>query len=346
MNRLALAVTLALAAPGRALAGPPATLYVAGKLPLEDTLVIESVAPDGKVAEVFRGGAPTAWRWLDAHALVELFDDGGKGDAVVARIVDGKPDPQHAIKVDSAAWPAEAQSWSQYLAVHDGELWLVREPPAEGMKPGKAQTRGTRKTRPTRPTKASRPVYQRIDVTPHVVQRDPPAGGIAARDDGRAWLDGLPSVAAPRTIKVTRTRARIGRRTLGAVQCKPATGATTTFPSRTTQPLLRIDVRAVRFVSPTLPLYVASGMAAERPGGPTFDTAAFLGCTGEALHTLVWGGGDVFLSIAGAPGGAGFSADDHRKMQLWVDGRAVADLGVLLSPVVSPQGASRVDRKP
>ncbi|HET7506399.1 MAG TPA: hypothetical protein VFK02_35510 [Kofleriaceae bacterium] len=334
MMRLALVVTLVLAVPGRAFAGSPA-LYVAGKLPLEDTLVIESVAPDGKVSEVFRGGAPTAWRWLDAHALVELFDDGSTGDAVVARIVDGKPDPQHAIKVDNVAWPAEAQAWRQYLAVRNGQLWLVREPPAPDKKPGKARGKAAR------PGKPAKPVYQRLDVTPHVVQRDPPAGGIAARHDGRAWLDGLPSVAPSKAIKVTRTRARIGRRMLGAVTCKPASGAPTTFPSRTTQPLLRLDVSAVRFVSPTLPLYVASGMAVERPGGPTFDTAAFLGCTGEALHTLSWGGGDVFLSIAGAPGGAGFSADDHRKMQLWIDGRTVAELGVLVSPVVSPQGAAR-----
>src|SRR6201999_1698402 len=115
----------------------------------------------------------------------------------------------------------------------------------------------------------------------------------------------------------------------GAVQCKPDKGAATTFPNQGTHAFLRINVDALRFVSPTLPLYVASGMTTERPDGPTFDTAAFLGCTKEALHTLVWGGGDIFLSIEGAPGGAGFSADDHRKMQLWVDGHAIASLDVL-----------------
>ena len=335
MSRLAIAVALAVpvaAPPGRAAAEPSSAhgpeLYVAGKLRSEETLVIESVAPDGTATEVFRGGAPTAWRWLDAHTLVELFDQDSKGDAVIAWIADGKPDPQHAIKVDNSAWPAEAQGWSQYLAAHRGQLWLVREP-AASRKPAKART------------KAAKPVYQRVDITPHVVQRDPPAGGVAARDEGRAWLSALPSVAPPKTVKVTRTRARLGKRSLGALQCKPAKGATTTFPSQATHPFLRISVDALRFVSPTLPLYIASGMTTERPDGPTFDTAAFLGCTNEALHTLVWGGGDVFLSIVGTPDAAGFSADDHRKMQLWVDGRAVANLDVLLSPAVSPAGAAR-----
>lgn len=301
-------------------------LYIAGKLLLEDTLIIESVAPDGNATEVFRGGAPTAWRWLDARTLLELFDDGSKGDAVIAWIVDGKPDPQHAIKVDNTAWPAEAQAWTQYLAVHGGQVWLVREP-AASRKPARG--------------KPAKPVYQRVDVTPHVMQRDPPAGGVAARDEGRAWLNRLPSVKPPKAIKLTRTKVRIGRRTLGAVQCKPASGATTTFPNRTTHPVLQINVDAVRFVSSTLPLYIASGMAPGRPDGPTFDTAAFLGCTSDALHTLVWGGGDVFLSIVGAPGGAGFSADDKRKMQLWVDGRTTANLAVLVNPAVAPAATSR-----
>jgi hypothetical protein len=333
MSRLTLVLTLtftlalALAAPGRVTAEPTApgpTLHVAGKLLFEDTLIVESIAPDGKPTEVFRGGAPTAWRWLDAHTLVELFDQDSKGDAVLAWIVDGTPDPQHAIKVDNTTWPAEAQGWSQYLAAHHGQLWLVREPPAN------------RKS-----ARAATPVYQRVDVTPHVVQRQPPAGGVAARDEGRPWLAALPSIPPPKTIKVKRTRARLGKRTVGAVQCKPASGATTTFPNQATHPFLRISVDAVRFVSPTLPLYIASGMTTERPDGPTFDTAAFLGCTQEALHTLVWAGGDVFLSIAGAPGAAGFSADDHRKMQLWVNGKTIANLDVLGSPVVSPVGAAR-----
>jgi hypothetical protein len=314
-------------AAGRAAAAPP--LYVAGKLLSEDSLVVESVAPGGEATEVFRGGAPTAWRWLDAHTLVELFDQDSKGDAVIAWIVDGKPDPQHAIKLDNTAWPAEAQGWSQYLAAHQGQLWLVREPGA------------SRKGARGKPAKPAKPVYQRLDVTPHLVLRAAPAGGVAARDDGRPWVNALPSVKPPKAIKVTRGRARVGKRTVNAVQCKPATGAATTFPNAATHPFLRLDVAAVRFVSPTLPLYVASGITTERPDGPTFDTAAFLGCTKEALHTLVWGGGDVFLSIAGAPGGAGFAADDPRKMQLWVDGRTVANLAVLLNPVVSPAAAAR-----
>jgi hypothetical protein len=328
MSRLAPAVTigLGLVAPGRLVAQPSAAngpgLYIAGKLPLEDTLIIESIAPDGSATEVFRGGAPSTWRWRDPHTLVELFDQDSKGDVVIASIVDGKPDPLHAIKVDNTDWPAEAQAWSQYLAVHQGQLWLVREPGAS-----RKSTRG----------KPGKPVYQRVDVTPHVVQRVPPAGGVAARNAGRAWLDGLPSVKPPKAIKLTRTRARLGKRTVGAVQCKPAKGATTTFPSPAVPPALRIDVAAVRFVSPTLPLYIASGTAAERPDGPAFDTAAFLGCTKEALNTLVWGGGDVFLSIAGAPGGAG-AAGDHRKMQLWVNGQTVVNLDVLLRPELAPAG--------
>jgi hypothetical protein len=78
-----------------------------------------------------------------------------------------------------------------------------------------------------------------------------------------------------------------------------------------------------------------SGMASEIPDGPRFDTAAFLGCTRDALHTFAWGGGDVFLTIIGAPGGAGFSAGDPRKMQLWMAGREVAKLPVLADPVLS-----------
>lgn len=330
MSRLALAFVFALAALGRAAAEPPATIYIAGKLPLEETLVIERVAPDGKATEMFRGGAPTAWRWLDAHTLLELFDQASKGDAVVAVLFDGKPDPRRAITVENKTWPAEAQAWSQYLAVHQGQIWLVREPGASG-KPAKAKGK----------SEADKPVYQRVDVNPHVVQREPPAGGVAARDEGRAWLDGLPSVTPPKLVNVTQTKAKVGKRTLGAVECKPAKGATTTFPNKSTPPFLRINVEAVRFVSPTLPLYVAAGMTVERPDGPAFDTAAFLGCTAEPLHTLAWGGGDIFLSIVGAPGGAGFSADDKRKMQLWVDGRTVADLAVLLSPVIAPSAAAR-----
>src|ERR1041384_8230330 len=92
-----LAAVLVLAAAGRAGAEPPA-LYVAGKLLLEDTLVVERVAPDGNASEVFRGGAPTDWRWLDAHTLIELFDDDSRGDAVLASIVEGKPDPHRAIR--------------------------------------------------------------------------------------------------------------------------------------------------------------------------------------------------------------------------------------------------------
>jgi hypothetical protein len=249
--------------------------------------------------------------------------------------------PARSIKLDNTAWPAEAQGWSQYLAVHQGQLWLVREP-------GRSETPG-RSDKTARAAKArgkaakarpAAPVYQRIDVKPPVVQREPPAGGVAARDDGRAWLDRLPSLAAPATIKVTRAKARLGKRSIGVVRCKPARGAMTTFPTQATHPFLRIDVDAVRFVSPTLPLYIASGIAT-RPDGPAFDTAAFLGCTKEPLHTLVWAGGDAFLTIAGAPGGAGFSPDDHRTMQLWIDGRTVANLGLLLGPQLSPAGAGR-----
>jgi hypothetical protein len=334
MSRLALA--LVFAAAGRAAAQPSTThgpvRYVAGKLPFEETLLVERIAPDGGVIEVFRGGVPSAWRWLDAHTLIELFDEHSKGDAVIAWIVDGRPDPTHAITIDNTAWPAEAQAWSQYLATSQGQLWLVREPEA-GRTSAKAKTKAK--------AKADKPVYQRLDVTPHVVQRDPPAGVVAARDEGRAWFNGLPSVTPPKAIKLTRARARIGKRTVGTVQCKPDKGATTTFPDRSTQPFLRIDVNAVRFVSPTLPLYLAGGMAAERPEGAAFDTAAFLGCTKEPLHTLAWAGGDVFLTIDGAPGRAGFSADDPRKMQLWVDGRTVANLGVLLSPRMAPSDTPR-----
>lgn len=335
MSRLPFALALALAAAGRASAQPsPAPgpdLYIAGKLPLEDTLVVERVAADGKATEVFRGGAPTAWRWLDAHTLLELFDDSSKGDAVIARIFDGRPDPQHAIKVDNTEWPAEAQGWSHYLAIHQGQLWLVREP---GASPAPAKGKGKAKAKAKPQPPPGKPVYMRVDVTPHVAQREPPAGGVAARNDGQAWLASLPSGAAPKTLAVTRTKARIGNKTLGTVRCKPAKGAITAFPTRTTPPFLRLDVNAIRFVSPTLPLYLASGMV-DLPDGKRFNTAAFLGCTPEPLHTVAWGGKDVFLTIAGLPGGAGFSAGDHRKMQLWVDGRTAANLDVLLNPALS-----------
>jgi len=330
---LVVVVVVALAAPGRAAAQAPAArgteLYIAGKMLLENNVVIERVAADGKATEVFRGGAPTAWRWLDAHTLIELFDEASRGDAEIAWIVDGRPDPSHSIKVENASWPAEAQAWSQYLAVRGGQLWLVREPDAP--------RKGKKKPAKGKP---AAPVYQRVDVKPHVVQREPPPDGIAARDAGRVWLDRLPSVAAPAALKVTRQKTRIARRNLGVVRCQPAKGKPTTFPGPATHPLLRIDVAAVRFVSPTLPLYVASGIAT-RPDGPAFDTVAFLGCAREPLHTLVWAGGDVFLTIAGAPGGAGFAAGDSRKMELWIDGRTVASLDVLLDPAVSPVGAAR-----
>jgi len=341
---LVLALAVALAAPRRAAAQPPAApgpdLYVAGKLPLEDTLVIERVAADGKATEVFRGGAPMTWRWLDAHTLLEIFDGDSKGDVVIARIVNGKPDPQHAIKVDNTEWPQEAQGWSQYLAVHQGQLWLVREAtasPALAKDKAKPKARGKAKAKAPPPPPPGKPVYLRVDVTPHVPQRDPPAGGVAERNDGRAWLDSLPSVAAPKTLAVTRTKARIGNRMLGAVRCKPAKGALVTFPARTTPPVLQVNVDALRFVSPTLPLYIASGTV-DLPGGKRFGSAAFLGCTPEPLHTVAWGGGDVFLTIVGLPGGAGFSAGDKRKMQLWVDGRTVANLDVLLNPALAPAG--------
>lgn len=314
-------------------AAPPLQRYIAGKLPLEDNLVIEQLGADGKATEIFRGGAPTSWHWFDAHTLLELFDDSTRGDVTIAAIVDGKPEPQRAIKIDNTTWPTEAQGWSQYLAVHQRQLWLVREPPRAPPKPT-VKPRGRAKAAP--PAAPVKPVYQRIDVTPHVLQREPPAGGVAASETGRAWVDSLPSVPPPRTLAVTRAKARVGRRVVGTLRCKPAKGAITTFPTQATPPLLRFDVGAVRFVSPTLPLYIASGMTTDRPGGPAFDTAAFLGCTKEPLHTVAWGGGDVFMTIAGAPGGAGFSAEDHRQMQLWVDGRTVANLGVLIDPALSP----------
>ncbi|HEX7841972.1 MAG TPA: hypothetical protein VF469_31090 [Kofleriaceae bacterium] len=338
-SRLLLALALALAAPGPAAAqpqpAPGSDLVIAGKLPLEDTLVVERVAADGKTTEMFRGGAPTSWRWLDARTLLELFDEHGTGDTVIARIVDGRPDPQHAIKVDNTEWPQEAQGWSQYLAVHQGQLWLVRAPAASPA-PAKAKPKARGKAKAPPPPPPGKPVYLRVDVMPHVPQREPPAGGVAARNDGRAWLESLPQVPAPKTLAVTRTKARIGNKNLNTVRCKPAKGAVTAFPTRTTYPLLRLDVDAIRFVSPTLPLYIAGGMV-DLPDGKRFATAAFLGCTAEPLHTVAWGGKDVFLTIAGLPGGAGFSAGDKRKMQLWMDGHTVADLGVLLDPALPPR---------
>ena len=341
------AVVVIAIAPGGAAAEPPPAggpaLYVAGKMLTEDNLVIRKIGGDGTATEVFKGGAPTSWHWVDARTLVELFDDGSRGDAVIARIVDGSPDPTHSIKIDNTSWPAEAQGWSQYLAVHQGQLWLVREPGETPKPPAKAPAKGrgkaARPAKAAKPAKPVPPVYQRVDVKPPVIQREAPPGGVAARNEGRAWFEGLPSVKPPVGLNVTRAKGRIGRQMLGMVRCKPAKGAMTSYPGPKTHPVLQINVDAVRFVSPTLALYVASGMA-QRPEGPRFDTAAFLGCTNEPLHTLAWGGGDVFLTIAGAPGSAGFAAGDPRKMQLWIDGREVAKLEVLLSPVLSPPAAA------
>lgn len=315
---------LVVGAPGRAAAqaAPAGTgeLYIAGRTLADDQLVIERVGADGKATELFRGGAPSAWQWRDAHTLIELFDQDAHGDTDIAVIVDGRPDPTRALQIENASWPAEAQGWSQALSVHHGQVWLVRERPPTG----------TRTARPVAP------VFRRVDVTPNVMQREPPDHEIvASTDEPRAWLEHLPSVKATRGAVVTRTKAKIGTQTLGAVQCRPARGAPTTFPSAAIHPFLRIDVAAVRLVSPTLPLYVVSGMASESPDGPRFDTAAFLGCTRDALHTFAWGGGDVFLTIAGAPGGAGFAAGDPRKMQLWMAGREVAKLPVLADPALS-----------
>ena len=345
IGRLCPALALALAvvaAPWRATAAPPAAppaaagapaaaaaaagidLYVAGDLPLEDKLVIEQVTADGKVTEVFRGGKPAAWRWLDAHTLVELYED-SKEETDLAMIVDGKPVPQRSIKIDTATWPAEAKDWAERLAVHQGQIWLIREPP-----PPPARGRGAKAGKP------GKPVFRRVDVTPNVTQREPPVRELAsATDETRAWLAGLPSVKPPAGISVTRSKGRIGRQAWGTVRCKPARGAVTTFPTAATHPFLRISVDAVRFVSPTLPLYVVSGMANGLPDGPRFETAAFQGCSKAALHTLAWGGGDVFLTIAGTPDGAGFAKGDKRKLQLWVGGRAVAELPLLGAPVAS-----------
>ncbi|HEX8109643.1 MAG TPA: hypothetical protein VF516_18055, partial [Kofleriaceae bacterium] len=319
---------------GAAAAPPPAAppapaidLYVAGAT-LDNQLLIEHVTAEAnvtKVTEAFRGGKPSAWQWLDAHTLVELFQD-DKDETALAMIVDGQPAPQRAIRVDNATWPAEAKDWPQRFALLHGGVWLIREP-----KPG-----GKSKDRP-------KPVFRRVDVTPNVTQREPPAREIASVDaEKRAWLDGLPSVKPPAGVTVTKTRARIGRQTLGAVRCKPARGAVTTFPTAAVPPFLRIGVDAVKFVSPTLPLYVVSGTAGALPDGPRFMTAAFQGCTKAALHGFAWGGGDVFATIAGTPDGAGLSRQDKRTLQLWAAGRVVANMPLLGDPALSSAAPARV----
>ena len=319
---------------GAAAAPPPAAppaptidLYVAGQTG-DNQLVIEHVTAEGnvtKVTEVFRGGKPSAWKWLDAHTLVELFQD-DKDETDLAMIVDGQPAPQRAIRVDTASWPPESKDWPQRFALLNGGVWLIRQPAPTGKS----------KNRP-------KPIFRRVDVTPNVVQREAPAREIATvADEKRAWLGGLPSVKPPAGVTVTRTRARLGRQTWGAVRCKPARGAATTFPAPAVHPFLRISVDAVKFVSPTLPLYVVSGMANALPDGPRFQIAAFQGCSKAALHSFAWGGGDVFATIAGTPDGAGFSAQDKRKLQLWVSGRAVANLPLLGDPVLSSAAPARV----
>jgi hypothetical protein len=309
---------------GVAAAAPGVDVYVAGET-LDHKLAIEHVTPDGKITEVFNGGKPSAWRWIDAHTLVELFQD-DKDETDLAMIVDGQPAPQRLIKVDTATWPPEAKDWPQRLAVHQGQVWLIREPAPSGKSK----------------TKPAKPVFRRVDVTPNVTQREPPARALATvADEKRAWLDGLPSVKPPKGLSVTRTKARIGRQTWGTVRCKPAKGVTTAFPTAAVPPVLRISVDTVKFVSPTLPLYVVSGMASAAPGGPRFQTAAFQGCANAALHTLAWGGGDVFVTIAGTPDGAGFSKQDKRTLQLWLDGRAVAELPLLGEPALSSAAAPR-----
>src|SRR4051812_29644980 len=244
----ALVLTASLAA---AAAPPPAAppahgvdVYIAGGT-FDNQLVIDHVTPDGQVTEVFRGGKPSAWQWLDAHTLVELFQD-DKDETDLAMIVDGQPAPQRVIKVDIKTWPPEAKDWPQRFALLDGGVWLIREPAPK----------------PRSRDKPARPVFRRVDVAPNVMQREPPARELASgADEKRAWLDHLPSVKPPRGISVTRAKARIGRQTWGTVRCKPARGAMTTFPSTVVHPFLRISVDAVKFVSPTLPLYVVSGMA-------------------------------------------------------------------------------------
>lgn len=318
------------AAPPAAAPPPAIDLYVAGTT-LDNQLVIEHVTAEAnvtKVTEAFRGGKPSAWQWLDAHTLVELFQD-DKDETDVAMIVDGQPAPQRAIKVDNATWPPEAKDWPQRFALLHGGVWLIREPPS------KTKAKDKPKDRP-------KPVFRRIDVTPNVTQREPPSRELAsAGDEKRAWLDSLPSVKPPAGVGVTKAKSRVGRQTLGTVRCKPARGAATTFPTATVPPLLRISVDAVKFVSPTLPLYVVSGMAS-LPEGPRFATAAFQGCTGAALHSFAWGGGDVFATIVGTPDGAGFSRQDRRKLQLWAAGRVVASMPLLGDPVLSSAAPARV----
>jgi hypothetical protein len=314
------------AAPSTLAPAPAIDLYIAGAT-LDNQLVIEHVTAEAnvtKVTEAFRGGKPSAWRWLDAHTLIELFQD-DKDETDLAMIVDGQPAPQRAIKVETASWPPETKDWPQRFALLNGGVWLIREPPAKG----KARDR-------------PKPVFRRVDVKPNVVQREPPAREIASVDDERrAWLAGLPSVKAPAGIGLTRAKARIGRQMMGTVRCKPARGAPVTFPTAALHPFLRISVDAVKFVSPTLPLYVVSGMAA-LPDGPRFAIAAFQGCTKAALHSFAWGGGDVYATIPGAPDGAGFSPQDKRKLQVWAAGRVVATLPLLGDPVLSSAAPAHV----
>ncbi|HEX3476435.1 MAG TPA: hypothetical protein VHT91_15530 [Kofleriaceae bacterium] len=310
-------------------AAPAIDVYVAG-VTVDNQLVIEHVTAEGNVSkatEVFRGGKPSAWKWLDAHTLVELFQD-DKDETDLAMIVDGQPAPQRAIRVDTTTWPPETKDWPQRFALLNGGVWLIREPPATGKAKGKGRPK---------------PMFRRVDVTPNVTQREPPAPQIATvTDEKRAWLGGLPSVKPPAGLTVTRTKARLGRQMWGAVRCKPARGAVTTFPTPAVHPFLRVSVDAVKFVSPTLPFYVVSGMANALPGGPRFATAAFQGCATAALHSFAWGGGDVFATIAGTPDGAGFSKADTRKLQLWVSGRAVATLPLLGDPALSSAAPAHV----
>ena len=309
-------------------AAPPAIdLYIAG-VTVDNQLVIHHVTTEGNVAkatEVFRGGKPAAWKWLDGHTLVELFQD-DKDETDLAMIVDGQPAPQRAIRVDTTTWPPESKDWPQRFALLHGGVWLIREPPATA-----------------KPKDKPRPIYRRVDVTPNVVQREPPAPEIATvAAEKRAWLGGLPSVKPPAGLAVTRTRAKLGRQMWGAVRCKPGRGAATTFPTPAVHPFLRISVDAVKFVSPTQPFYVVSGMANALPDGPRFATAAFQGCTKAALHSFAWGGGDVFATIVGTPDGAGFSKADTRKLQLWVSGRAVLNLPLLADPALSSAAPAHV----
>jgi hypothetical protein len=330
---LVFTASLAAAAPPPAAPPPPPPpaidLYVAG-VTVDNQLVIEHVITEGnvtKVTEAFRGGKPSAWKWLDAHTLIELFQD-DKDETDLAMIVDGQPAPQRAIRVDTATWPPESKDWPQRFALLNGGVWLIREPPATGK---------------SRPKDKPKPIFRRVDVTPNVTQREPPAPEIATvADEKRAWLRRLPSVKPPAGVTVTRTQARLGRQTWGAVRCKPARGAVMTFPTPAVPPLLRVSVDAVKFVSPTLPFYVVSGMANALPDGPRFTIAAFQGCTKMALHSFAWGGGDVFATIVGAPDGAGFSKADLRKLQLWVSGRAVATLPLLGDPALSSAAPARV----